>query len=444
MSTVLSLIALAIAALAAFVLDRKGDSPTEPRRLELVAPALFLTLTGVAALLLRPHAEGVGSGWIGIAVGTLASTVAAMVSRREGSIAPLALAVATSAAVHPLGELAQLGTIVGFGVGAWFGRAPGGESAAVMAAFVIGTDLLAAQASALGVAATAGSALGLGTVVALLLAGFAPDKRWVRGAAGAVVTLGAGALVGQSLGRLASIAGVVAMGVLAAIVVHLLSEESDEGDSIRPLLGVLVVLGLATAAFGIEKGLGMGMAGAATVATLLAFGTPRGILVFAPLMVLVLYRVFRERYPDSSRAIDIGQHYAMVGLALGIVLPLLASVWSDRTRAGVAFSLWGLLLVAAPIPVAAILGPKGAIGFLLGLGFAAVVQSLRAGSSLASASLAASVAGATAMSYGWLDPLLALTRSEKLRMFAFIAIGVLLIGGGIAALGRTPKAEAAR
>ena len=106
----------------------------------------------------------------------------------------------------------------------------------------------------------------------------------------------------------------------------------------------------------------------------MVLGEKRGLITCGPLFGLVLYRLFREAHVDASRALDLGQHYALMGFAIGAVLPALPERWwatkpSNAILQGVGGLLWTAVWAGAPFLAALLLGPKGVVGFVAGVGF---------------------------------------------------------------------------
>jgi hypothetical protein len=211
------------------------------------------------------------------------------------------------------------------------------------------------------------------------------------------------------------------------------------------LANVIWIAGAAVA-FSVNLGYGMAIAILGGVALLALLGSVRGLMTAAVVLAILVYRLFREIHPEGARSLDIGQHYTMVGIALGALIPLLPIEWGrGRTalrsmQAGVGAMLWLLVLVGTPVAAAVMLGSKGAIGMVVGFSFAAVVDSLRSVVSLAPAGVAVGLGAVTALSYGWLSPWMDLERAQKQHALIYIAITVAVLAGAIYAVSRQPKA----
>jgi hypothetical protein len=169
------------------------------------------------------------------------------------------------------------------------------------------------------------------------------------------------------------------------------------------------------------------------------------LLSAGPLVGLAFYRVLRESHPDAVRALDIGQHYAVIGLAFGAVTALLPGEWltrrtSDSMSSSIGRVLWSLVLCLIPVAMAVVLGAKGMVGFVAGLGFAAFVDGLRGYSSILPILIASGLSAIVAVSYGWMANLLDMTREGKQIAFYWMA-GVALVLGVLIALVSKPDSE---
>jgi hypothetical protein len=228
---------------------------------------------------------------------------------------------------------------------------------------------------------------------------------------------------------------------LVALVVAWFAE--GEESLTRVILGSILWLGVATASFGYERGFGMSIALMAGLGISLSLNRPKSLLCLAPFATVVIYRVFYGLQPQFSSAFDIGQHYALMGLLLGVLVPVLATEWlrsqpSDRKRLWIAALLWVLILAAAPVPVAVAFSDRGIIGYIVGLGLAAVIEAPRR-RALDTMSLGLGLAAGMVMLYGWLEPHIDLDRTQKIRALYWIVGLIALAGIGIGLLSRPER-----
>lgn len=224
---------------------------------------------------------------------------------------------------------------------------------------------------------------------------------------------------------------VFALGAGAAVVVHYLLPEDDKG-SFGFMLATMIWLGLATLSFGMGKGFGMAVATLGAVPVCLAMRNGRALLSMGPLFGLILYRVFRELFTDSSRALDIGQHYGLVGLLVGACVPLLAWEWWQSTEGrkdmgrSMAAALWTVILVAVPMLVVMLLSAKGYVGWIAGLGVSASILGLKGERSATPLAIAAGLASFSAVGFVSLQDFIDLTREQKVSTLGW-SIGVFVI-----------------
>ncbi|MCO5295981.1 MAG: hypothetical protein M9921_03915 [Fimbriimonadaceae bacterium] len=434
-----------------------------------ISLALFAAIAVLAGWKFDTDAPGALSAGLGAALGCVLAAAARTASAARPAptalpIVPLAFATA-AVALAPLvhgGTLSQthFGLCVGAVAGAYLLAA---DSWAVRASILV---VLLVAANELGMASRGqsvgqtGSVLGLAASVGGVLASAAAELvRRQRGSAG-VSTLGAGwgmaalfaggsLLLAQRYLYVQSVGNLAAASIGAALVVHwlLASQENDE-SGFRFTLASVVWVALATLAFGIDRGFGMAVSLLAAGAMLVALGNIRGLLSLGAVAGLVLYRVFRETHADTSRAFDIGQHYAIIGLLLGVLLPLAFVAWlpkgsASKGRLAAATLLAVVLFHGLAVASAVFLGAKGVVGLLVGLGLAAFAEGFRGGTRPAVLAMGGSACAALLVGYGWLGPWLDLARDEKLPLLGWIAGVAVVAAIVILLLGRPEKEEAA-
>jgi len=446
MNSVLPFVAIAIA-LAALALS----SPPDPKPAKVSPLPILLALLAVAGgYYWRTNYENLLPAALAFAVGVVGAMVA---SYAEGIRSANGAAAAGFAACLSgfalwvdksyMGEV-QMGVVGGLALGAW-GSARSKAFSLPLATALFGAvfaagDFMGAKALSTEPSShwgtMAGLAVGIAGLVALLPA--RAEKRtdgslpFLPGWLAVVLLLAFGYVVGARYLESTAVWMIFDGSVIAAAVLHWVIRPDGKDDTLAFLVATVIWIGIATLAFSYEKGFGMTVAAIGAVATLLLLGNSRALLSVGPLLGLVFYRVLRETFPDATRALDIGQHYAVIGLAFGIVLALLPVDWLAKRR-GTGFAstmgrlVWALILSVAPAALAVVLGAKGMVGLVAGLGFAALVDGLRNGSSLVTLVLATALAAMTTISYGWLDNLLDMTRESKQVAFYWIGgVGVVL------------------
>lgn len=193
------------------------------------------------------------------------------------------------------------------------------------------------------------------------------SHRYVALAAGFAVALGIGALGTYRYLYVGDLFSLLVAGMAVAVGVFLVGEEdSSPPNGMRLLLCALIVLGAGAWAFSLRHGFGMSalLVSAGVFAALL--GSHRAQAVLSPLLALVLLRVLIE-WTGGGSAVDLGQHYVLMGFAAGALLPLAATQWDERGAPAWSATLWQALVVGVPAFAAMFLARVGAAGFLLGL-----------------------------------------------------------------------------
>lgn len=444
MTFLLPLVALALAVAMPFV------QGAERGRIDLLRLGVLVLLTLGGAVLIQRSAPEVDR--LAAQLALVLGAAICVLGRWTGS---LAAGVAGASALHLLPATtlpaAGLALVGGTGLGA---LAVGGEVAALAAVLVVAADNLGLRHSQVPAAAFVGSEVGLAVTVGAFLAALLPKGvAALRPILVGIAAILAGLFVARGLNE-PSLTLCAAVGALAGVLIHFLMPE-EEGESPRVGLAAVVGVALATVAFGVGKGAGMAIAAVASVGILLAQGNRRAALALGPFVGLVLYRVLREAGTGATRALDIAQHYTLLALTLGLILPLMPLDWlrgrEGRTAGAAGALLWGVAALAVAPLVVASLGMRGGIGFVVGLVASGLVQALRGGerredvvspSSLGALAVGAGLAGATILSLAWLGDEATLSRDQKIRLFAYAGAGIAVIAAILAMLGRTKPQEA--
>jgi hypothetical protein len=231
----------------------------------------------------------------------------------------------------------------------------------------------------------------------------------------------------------------VAISVLAMVAVAWALPMDGELSLFPALLCGILWIAVGTTAFAEARGLGMGICAFAAIATAVILGHSRAALTAAPLAFLAIYRAFGVAHPDASKALDIGQHYGLIGLMLGILVALALAESSEAEDQKVTWLTTMATIVGcgfAPM----LLGAKGSIGILAGLGLAPVISLLRPRVNQAMIWPAmVTLTGAMIFAYSSLKDKLDIDRDAKLGTLVYVAIFVVLAGVAAAILNR-PKA----
>lgn len=467
LTTILPWAALALAAAAWFMRDGEKDAAGEKTALSTQAAALLLAILTVGAGFVwkEPMRDFLPTTY-GFAAGVVLVLLASFLGGTKGQpsnamAAPVALGV-FGAAVWTLVPLAsrepyQLGAAAGAGLAAWLLSMGTSSSWASRAGFTL---ILAVSADILGTRGMggnsdhAGSILGLVAAIAVVISVGIPkrpenaDKMRAVGVASAAILVALGGwLMGTRHLFLNDVWVLFAGSTAAALIVGWLVPDRVEKSSFGFILAVVVWLGLATLAFGLRKGFGMSICLLGGMAMLTAMGRTRALLTLGPLAMLVFYRVFRELHTDASRALDIGQHYALVGIVIGLALPILASEWSQSRRGNpkesAAAFLWCPAFLAVPFVSGVVLAAKGYVGVLAGLGFGSVVDGLKGGIRLDTLALQSGLAMAMVAGYRWLGSKVDLAREEKVATLTWVVVGLGVLAIAIAFLSKSGSEETA-
>jgi hypothetical protein len=435
-NTALPIIALVLSVVA-YALGRKDAAGTRPTLLGLLGLAVFVILGAkfgpVASKELWPLAGGLVTGAV-VAIAAEWMGVAA---------ASLGLAVAGASLMPMFGKgvvTAELGLAVGAMVATLF--AGGGRNAAfaaVAATAVATIDGIGSYNTDVPAAAHFGSLIGaiaVGAGVVMLALKF---KAWLW-PAGAVI-VAAGAYFAAHRLNLDDNAIPALLGVLTGLVALYLLPE-DETDGFKMTVATVLWLGLATLAYGPARGFGMDVALFCGIAVPIALGRSRAALSCGPLAALVFVRLFNQIHGRESAALDISQHYVLIGLTVGAILPAAYDEWRARTPRLPALGglLWSVLFVGLPVALTLLVEAKGLVGFIVGLGFGGLLLARRAGVTLQPLAVTMGVGAATILVYGRMVDVETISRDQKLHFVAYSAIAIALVAIPLGLLSR-PKAE---
>lgn len=448
--------AAAVVAILAFF-ARDGIKPTEKSKKPEAPLGAFLVLAALVAVLMvgltlsgKIIPDGISAGY-GMGIGVCASAVAyglGLISaqREAGRAAPIAIG-ALMVALLPIfpGTPAPMAVVFGSAVGAWIlsiGKNedpnPWAMRTAVAIGAIVAANALGAQLEQRAVTAHAGTMLGISLALAGVVLPLIPKIG--RGLALVALTAGVAYLIGDKVFGISETLVVCSAGALVALIVSWLVPDEEKPNTLRLSLATLIWISAGTAGFSQRQGFGMALLFLVAAATLLLMGNRRALLSMGPLGAIVFFRVFRETNLDATKALDIGQHYAMVGLVVGAVLPVLAQEWlTTVARRGGFLALigglaWVLVLLGLPLGAAVIFGAKGVVGYLFGLGLASLAEGIKGERSAHALSLGLGLSGVMTLVYEGLQPHLDLTRDEKVNALMYIGAAVVVAGLLIAVL----------
>lgn len=452
---VLPILALVLAILGALFPLRTADPPLPATRLRagVAICAAFLALFVIATLVWPEVFVDGASVALALAIGAAASVFAEGAGKsRAGFAIGLAVLGASLLPFVGVGADIQIAFVVGAFVGAFTTASReasgGGQLATIGALAIVGADLLGRYATRSdSPAASTGSLLGLALLLSIVVTGVvgrATPSRLIAEGIGIIVLLAAGFAACAGYLASAQLAGLWIGGVVVGIIVHLVLSGESEPEPFRFVLCAVIWLAAATVAFGLGLGYGMAVALLAGFATLALVGSIRGVMTLSVALAILVYRFFREMHPEESKALDIGQHYTMVGMAIGALVPLMPLEWRrDWLPAGwkavFARGLWTVVLIGIPVAAAVFLGSKGAIGMIVGLSLAAVVEGLRDKVGLETLNISTGMACTTTLMYGWLGDWTDIDRGAKMKAVVIVAVVALVVAAALMGVSRSAK-----
>ncbi|MHB8635691.1 MAG: hypothetical protein ACYC96_04375 [Fimbriimonadaceae bacterium] len=429
MNIALPIIGLVLA-VAAYVLGAKDAAGARPGLLGLLGLALFVAL---GAKFGAPNSSDVWPLAGGLAVGAVVGVAAEWLGVGAAS---LGLGVAGAALMPMFGKgtlTAELALAAGAMAATLF--AAGGKFAAltaVAAAAVATIDALGGFNPDHPAAAHYGSILGTiatGIGVGVVALKF---RSWVWPVGAALIS--GGAYFAEKRLGLVGVGLPAALGALTGLVALYLLPD-DETDAFKMAVATVLWLGLATLAYGPARGFGMDIALFTGIAMPILLGRSRAVISSGPLAALVFVRLFNQIHGRESAALDISQHYVLIGLTVGAILPAAYDEWKARTprMPALAGLLWSVLLVGIPVALSLLVEAKGLVGFIVGLGFGGLLLARRAAHTAQPLALTMGIAAACILIYGRMIDVETISRAQKMHFvgYAALAIAILAIPLGL-------------
>jgi len=458
MTTIQPLLALALAVLCGLL----SEIPNGQKRFcipniwSLVAYTIMLCGASFCTIKLG-HVDDHRAVIASIAAGGIVSVLAVVGSNLSiGTSIALAVSGACVAHLVRADSFPEVGLAYAFSVamGAiFFGSYPGPISAALVGGVVTMTDYLGKDSEGTSNRAIVGVAMGLAlTVAAVLILGVrkAVPRALGRLEPGLVAVLAAGA--GYAVSRWA-VGGdlwiVAGLPAIAGLIVHWLIPKDQDPIPLRIGIATVIWLALGTIGFSMLRGFGIAAALVEGIFVLLMLGNCRALLTVGPTLGLLMYRVLRDASPDTSRALDIGQHYGITGLVVGGIIPLLFVDWFEKQRSNkpifVAISglLWGFIVISLPVLTIVVLGAKGASGVVVGLGFSGFLLAGRKTSNALVLSVAIAAGAANAVAVDWVGDAMDFTRQDKLHSFGWWCFAMAVATIGILVVSKPGKTQEA-
>ena len=442
MTVFLLLIAVALTLLARYM---SGDTETGRPKIEIPRLIAMIAVALIGAAIIAKY--GPEKDRLGLEVGLLIGVIGALLGEiYGGKFAPMGIGVSIASALHMLAVPsigpAQIALLCGCAIGAITIGSKGAFISSIVASVCVSGDFLGSHYSNIPASAMVGSTLGLAGLVGVIISQALPKASDVlRPVAISLALIIGGYLSTRSLGDM-NLTYVIMIGAAAGFVVNFLISDS-ENDVTRIAIAAVIAVSIATIAFGFAKGTGMALALGAMVSILLGCGNRTALLAIAPLFGLVLYRLLKEINNDSTKALDIGQHYALLGVMLGALIPLLPANWVQRTgsKGGIGAFIWSILILSGPVFIAVMLGEKGSIGFVAGLGLSGLCQALRTDKGLMSLAIIPGLAATTTVCLDWFHDWTDLARDDKVKVFMIAGVAVVILSSILAIVAKAPTNE---
>lgn len=437
----------------AYLLMARFNPPAEVAAMEKPSPS---ALPGIGMILVALAAPATAffpvPGWdlaaaIALAIGSVVALLVASFFRQDcprigfaagavvvGGLGGVLLAH-PGAATFPVGMSAA----AGFGLLGWLVARPGFGAAGAMT-IVAATNLETLARIQVGEIHPAPGLL----LSALLAAGFvlgasvrSESRHWLSWVVGGAAMGIAAAVVSARiliLPELAMVAGVAV--ILTGLVVWVTETREDLSTS---LLACIAMVALGSFALSETRGTGLALAGLLALGVAAVAQSRPALVAASGLIVLGTLRAMTFAFPETTRALDLGQHYTIIGLLLAMLGVLWVSNFVVLSR--IAQGLATLSAVVAAIFAPMLLGSKGTLGLVLGLGLAPVlVEPKKRDAALSASTLLLSF---TLMVFPLLKERLDLTRAEKLPILGGAAVVILVCAVAASALAR-PTSEPAQ
>ena len=445
MTIVLVLVSLALTAVARLVSDGKGAERSRPANSALIG--LLLTTLLVAVVGVKYGQEHYR---IAIASGLTLGAMAIFASEVLGGfIAPVGVALIATTTLHFLPQKAlqegQFSLFVGLAIGSIVLGSRPGFTTAIIAAMCAAGDFLGAGHKNVPASIEMGSILGLAALFGMIAVGFLPKRleSVFRPIGVAVVTAGAGFIVSQRMVE-PHLAIAIGIAAVAALVVHFLVPD-DERDVMRIIIAGIIAMSVASVSYSFYKNAGVSAAILTMLAILVGSRNRTAIMATSMVFGLVLMRLLQKADVAYAQTLDIGQHFVLLGIFLGALVPLLpvekmvASDW----RGSLSSAMWVVLLVAACIFIEVMLGHRGINGFVAGLGIVGIISLLRQERSLMPMAIAPGLVGVSVFLLDRFDRWTDSGKDDKVKFFLIAGTITIALAIGIAFLSRKSTKEVA-
>ncbi len=442
MTAVLVIIALALTAVARMVSDGKDAVRSRPSLPATIG--LLLTTILVAGLAMKYGQEHYRAALAtGLGIGALAIFAAEFLG---GSVAPVGVAITATTLMHFLPPKAlaegQFALMVGLAIGSIILGSRAGFSTAIIATACAAADFLGAGHKNVPASVDTGSILGIAALLGIIGVGLLPKKLdAVRAIGIALVVAAAGFIISQRIvePHLGTAIGIAAV---AGLVVHFLVPD-DERDVMRIIIAGIIAMSVATIGYSLYKNAGVSAGLVTMLAVLFGCGNRTGVLATSMVFGLILMRLLQKADAGYAQSLDISQHFVLLGVFLGALIPLLPidKIIPSDWKGSLSSSLWVVLLIVACVFIEVMLGHRGINGFVAGLGIVGIVALLRQERSLMPMAIAPGLVGVSVFFLDQFDHWTDLGKDDKVKFFLIAGAVTIAIAGGIALLSRKTTKE---
>lgn len=382
----------------------------EPKVATQIAVGLGFAALWLSAL--RGHPGGPGLWLSGVAVGVASGSFLV----QGPSEVPLAMLRPVAASAAAL-----------LGIAAFFRSLPEASKGAIFAFPVaaIATGVTSSLTGATEVEALKilGPGIGVAVVIVGLIASFAKNREVsdfliVPAISGAALY---GYITTQSKVQELTLIAVVAA-FAAALCVGVARSTFSRWAT---LMSAVVALALANVAFTEGRGHGVALIMVFLLAVAGVLGEWKVMAGMTAGAAIGVLRAVRYAYPDTTSTLDMGNHYALMGVVFGFALVAVAvEIARNDWRTTWASGFAGLLIVPG---LCLYLGSKGAVGMVVGMALAGALAFNAHRHALAAAACGLTGTGVVLASFGWVSPLLTGPRDERLKWLGYLLVPAALL-----------------
>ncbi|HWP31401.1 MAG TPA: hypothetical protein VNK96_06730 [Fimbriimonadales bacterium] len=236
--------------------------------------------------------------------------------------------------------------------------------------------------------------------------------------------------------------------IIAALSAWVLYEKGEAHSGLIGLAALLWIAGI-TVAFGLMKDYGITVMLLSAGMMYANFPVKRTLLAFGIAVGILFYRVFMEIHSSDVEAIAIGQStYSILGLLIGILLPIALLEWGANIRAR--FSNWALavlalftivVLLAVISVMMLVMDERGTVGFIVGNALSPIVLLFKGTERITVLAITPALASSVILGLPLLQNYFGMEREDKIRLVAYFAAVALVLIIVAKWLTQIPKAK---